>query len=615
MTVDQAETAVRSAPGRPSSARAWSRALELTAPIVRRPDRILPAVIEELAEKLGDAPALLSDGECLTYRALAERSTRYTRWAIAQGLAKGDAVCLLMPNRPEYMAIWLGITRVGGVGALINTNLAGPSLAHCINIVAPRHVIVAVELIDRLTAVRRDLAGAPKIWVHGAGHEHFPRIDDEIERYAGHTLGMLQKDERRPVSIDDRALYIYTSGTTGLPKAANVSHARVMQWTHWFAGLMDSRPSDRMYSCLPMYHSVGGVLATGAVLVGGGSVVIREAFSARRFWSDVVRWDCTLFQYIGELCRYLLHTEPHRDEKDHRIRMCCGNGLRPDVWNGFKERFRIPQILEFYAATEGNVSLVNVEGRPGAIGRIPPFLAHRFPAALVKYDAEAEAPVRDARGFCVPCAPNEAGEAVGQLLNDRSNVGSRFEGYTNEEASEHKILRHVFEPGDAWFRTGDLMRKDEHGYFYFVDRIGDTFRWKGENVATSEVSEAMCAFPGVKEANVYGVTIPGTNGRAGMAAIVADDGLDLAAFRTHLVDRLPEYARPVFLRVRDDLEVTATFKHTKSALVREGYDPIAIGDAIYFNDRERQAFVRLDKALYDRIQTGQRSPSRNCEAQ
>jgi fatty-acyl-CoA synthase len=607
VTINPAETAVRPAPApsKPSSAKAWLRALELTAPIVRRPDRILPTLIDELAEKFGDAPALLSDGECLTYRELADRSTRYARWALEQGLAKGDAVCLLMPNRPEYMAIWLGISRVGGVVALLNTNLAGPSLAHCINIAAPRHLIVAVELMDRVTAVRQHLAGAPNVWVHGAGRHQFPRIDDDIERYAGDILGILHRAERRSVTIDDRALYIYTSGTTGLPKAAVVSHARVMQWSHWFAGLMDTRPSDRMYNCLPMYHSVGGVLATGAVLVGGGSVAIRETFSARQFWSDVVGWDCTLFQYIGELCRYLLHTEPHPQENDHRIRMCCGNGLRPDVWNAFKERFRIPHILEFYAATEGNVSLVNVEGKPGAIGRIPLFLTHRFPATLVKYDADAGAPVRDARGFCVRCAPNEVGEAIGPLLKDRSNVGSRFEGYTNEEASEKKILRHVFDSGDAWFRTGDLMRKDEHGYFYFVDRIGDTFRWKGENVATSEVSEAICRFPGIRDANVYGVAIPGTDGRAGMAAIVTDNRLDLAAFRAHLADHLPDYARPVFLRVRDDLPVTATFKHTKSALVGEGYDPAAIEDPIYFNDRERQAFVRLDKALYDRIQNGQ----------
>ncbi|PYR64381.1 MAG: long-chain-acyl-CoA synthetase [Acidobacteria bacterium] len=585
-----------------SSAKAWARALELTAPIVGHPDRLLPTVVEELAEQIGDAPALLSDDESLTYQALADRSRRYSRWAIEQQLGKGDAVCLLMPKRPEYMAVCLGITRVGGVVALVNTHLAGPSLAHCLNLAAPQHVIVAAELIDRVTAVRPDLAGAPTIWVHGAGYDQFPRIDEAIDRYPGHAL---DGPERRPVTIDDRALYIYTSGTTGLPKAANVSHARVMQWSHWFAGLMDTRPSDRLYTCLPMYHSVGGVLATGAVLVGGGSVVIRDTFSARHFWSDIVRWDCTLFQYIGELCRYLLHTAPHPQEADHRIRMCCGNGLRPDVWNGFQDRFRIPQILEFYAATEGNVSLVNVEGRPGAIGRIPKFLAHRFPAALVHYDVDADAPVRDARGFCVRCAPNEVGEAIGPVRTDRSNVGGRFEGYTSEDASQKKILRDVFEPGDAWFRTGDLMRQDEQGYFYFVDRIGDTFRWKGENVATSEVAEAIGGFPGITDASVYGVAIPGTDGRAGMATIVTEDALDLAAFRTHLVDRLPEYARPVFLRIRDDLEVTATFKHTKHALVRDGFDPAAIGDALYVHDRDRQAFVRLDQALYDRIQRGE----------
>jgi len=593
----------RHSPARPSSAKAWARALERTAPIARRPDRTLPTVIEELAEKFGEAPALLSDRECLTYRALAERSTRYARWAIEQGLAKGDAVCLLMPNRPEYMAIWLGITRVGGVVALLNTNLAGPALAHAINIAAPRHLIVAAELVDRLAAVRPDLAGAPQIWVHGRGHDQYPHIDAAIERYRGDTLS---RAERPAVTIDDRALYIYTSGTTGRSKAANVSHARVMQWSHWFAGLMDVRSSDRMYNCLPMFHSVGGVLATGAVLVGGGAVVIRERFSARQFWSDVVGWDCTLFQYIGELCRYLLHSEPQPRETDHRIRMACGNGLRPDVWNAFQERFAIPQILEFYAATEGNVSLVNVDGKPGAIGRIPPFLAHRFPAALVKYDADAERPVRDARGRCVRCAPNEVGEAIGPLPEDPSNVGRRFEGYTDEEASEAKILRDVFAPGDAWYRTGDLMRRDEDGYFYFVDRIGDTFRWKGENVATSEVAEAICGFDGVKEADVYGVAIPGTDGRAGMATIVADDRrLDLAAFRAHLVDHLPDHARPLFLRVRDHLPVTATFKHTKSALVREGYDPAAIDDALYFDDRERQAFIPLDTALYRRIHNGQ----------
>jgi fatty-acyl-CoA synthase len=602
MNLQECEGAGRAVTSNRSAAQVWARALELTAPITTNPHRILSTVIEELAEQFGEAPALISDDECLTYRGLAERSNRYARWALDQDLAKGDAVCLLMPNRPEYMATWLGITSVGGVVSLLNTNLAGPSLAHCINIVAPKHIIVAAELIDPLVTALPDLADGATIWVHGNSADEFPRIDRDIEQHAGEHLS---KAERRPLTIGDRALYIYTSGTTGLPKAANVSHFRLMQWSHWFAGMMDTRASDRMYNCLPMYHSVGGVLATGAVLVAGGSVVIPEKFSASQFWSDVIRSDCTLFQYIGELCRYLLHTEFLPHEGEHRIRLCCGNGLRPDIWNDFKSRFRIPQILEFYAATEGNVSLFNIDGKPGAIGRIPSFLAHRSPVTLVKFDVEKDEPIRNEQGFCLRCDPNEVGEAIGKILQNPANLGSRFEGYTSKEASEKKILRNVFQPGDTWFRTGDLMRKDEKGYFYFVDRIGDTFRWKGENVATSEVSETICTFPGVKEANVYGVSIPGTDGRAGMAALVTDNELDLAAFRIHLIDRLPGYARPLFLRIRTEMEVTDTFKHTKSTFVRQGYDPAATTDVIYFDDPERHAFVRLDNVLYDRIQTGQ----------
>jgi fatty-acyl-CoA synthase len=378
-----------------------------------------------------------------------------------------------------------------------------------------------------------------------------------------------------------------------------------MQWSHWFAGMMDTGPADRMYDCLPMYHSVGGVQAPGALLANGGSVVLREKFSAHRFWKDIVRWDCTMFQYIGELCRYLLHTGHSPEETGHQIRLACGNGLRPDIWEGFKSRFCIPQILEFYAATEGNVSLFNAEGEPGAIGRIPRYLAHRFPATLVKFDFEKGEPVRNEQEFCIRCAANETGEAIGQLLKDHSNVGSRFEGYTNQEASEKKILRDVFEAGDAWYRTGDLMRRDERGFFYFVDRIGDTFRWKGENVATSEVSEVICAFPAVREANVYGVAIPDTDGRAGMAALVTAREFDLAGFHAHLTGRLPHFARPVFLRVGNEIAVTATFKHTKADLARQGYDPAVTTDALYFHHTEQQKFVRLDQALFEQIQAGQ----------
>jgi fatty-acyl-CoA synthase len=573
-----------------SPAKAWARALQLTAPIAANRDRILPTMIDEVAAANGDAPAVLSDSGCLSYGALVGRSNQYARWAIAQGVAAGDVVCLLMPNRPDYLAAWLGITRVGGVVALLNTNLTGRSLGHCINVVSPAHAIIAEELAGSLASDGRGLAGDVRVSSALC-----------VDEYAGEPL---EKAERRRVTVNDRALYIYTSGTTGLPKAAAVSHARLMQWSRWFAGLMNVGPADRMYNCLPMYHSVGGVLATGAMLSAGGSVVVRDRFSARQFWSEIRRWDCTLFQYIGELCRYLLHADIQPHEAEHRLRMCCGNGLRADIWETFKSRFRIPQILEFYASTEGNVSLFNVEGKPGAVGRVPPFLRHRFPAALVRFSVDREEPVRNDEGFCIRTETGETGEAIGPLVEGSSNVGAWFEGYTSGEATEKKILRDVFRKGDAWFRTGDLMRTDTQGYFYFVDRIGDTFRWKGENVATSEVSEVLCAFDGIEHANVYGVAIPGADGRAGMATVVAPDDLDLAALRAHLTSRLPVYAIPVFLRIRHEMDMTGTFKYTKSDFVRQGFDPCCTPDAIYFDDGAKRAFVRLDEVLYDHINAG-----------
>jgi len=498
--------------------------------------------------------------------------------------------------------VWLGITRIGGVVALINTNLTGMALAHCVNVVVPKHIIVAAELLEPLQDARSHITSDATLWLHGEADANLPRIDREVDQFSGDKLAA---SDRPMLTIEDRALYIYTSGTTGLPKAANINHYRMMLASYAFAGVMNTRAADRMYDCLPLYHTAGGLVATGAVLLNGGSVVIREKFSAREFWDDVVRWDCTLFQYIGELCRYLVNSPPHPLERAHRLRLACGNGLRPDVWPDFKARFQIPKIVEFYAATEGNVSLFNFEGKEGAVGRIPWFLAHRFPTTVVRFDVELQQPVRNAEGFCVECDTNEPGEVIGKILKDPSKPGARFEGYATEVETNKKILRDVFEKGDLWFRTGDLMRKDEHGYFYFVDRIGDTFRWKGENVSTTEVEEAIGQHDRVLETNVYGVLVPGRDGRAGMAAIVARPGLDLAALREHLVKRLPDYARPVFLRIRHDIEVTATFKQKKIDLVKQGFDPGIIGDPIYFNDPASKAFVRLEPALYDRIRAGQ----------
>jgi fatty-acyl-CoA synthase len=369
--------------------------------------------------------------------------------------------------------------------------------------------------------------------------------------------------------------------------------------------MMDVQPIDRMYNCLPMYHSIGGVQVPGAMLVAGASVVVRERFSASQFWSDVARWDCTLLQYIGELCRYLLHTEASPEEVEHRIRLACGNGLSAEVWDAFKDRFRIPQILEFYAATEGSVSLFNIQGKRGAIGHIPGYLTHRFSPALVAINSETGEPARNENGFCIRSATNQPGEALGKVASDPSNVATRFEGYTSGEASVKKILRNVFEPGDAWFRTGDLMRKDEKGYYYFVDRIGDTFRRKGENVAASEVEETICRFPGILHANVYGVAVPGVAGKVGMAALVADRALDLKALRAHLAQCLPAYACPVFLRMCPQVELTGTFKYSKTELVRQAYYPAASSDALYFDSPEDSAFVSLDESRFERIQRGE----------
>jgi fatty-acyl-CoA synthase len=603
MAVMEAEWPGPAGAGKDSALRDWVRALEATAPIAAQPQRLLGHLIEELAKTQADAPALLGGGESLSYAALAARANRYARWALDQDLGKGDIVCLMMPNRPEYMAFWLGLTSVGVVASLINTQLRGHSLAHCIDIVTPKHVIVAAEYAAEFRSAAAQLVTGPKIWTHGAdGAGESERIDRAIERFSGAPL---TEAERRAVTIADRALLIYTSGTTGLPKAANVSHRRLLQWSLWFAGLMNTTPADRMYNCLPMFHSVGGVVATGSVLVRGGSVLIRDKFSAQHFWDDVAGGDCTLFQYIGELCRYLVNAADHPRERAHRLRLCCGNGLQADVWTKFQDRFAIPRILEFYAATEGNVSLYNAEGKVGAIGRIPPFLTSRFPLALVKFDAVTGQPARDAQGCCIRCTTGEPGEAIGRIPTGASQSGDTFEGYTDYRDSEQKILRDVFGRGDAWFRTGDLMRMDAGGFFYFLDRIGDTFRWKGENVATSEVAAAIMAFAGIREANVYGVRVPGTEGAAGMAAIVTDGKLDLAALRAHLARRLPPYARPKFLRVADRIATTSTFKHTKSDFQRDGFDPAATSDPIFFDDAAKNAFVPLDAALYARINAGE----------
>ncbi len=574
----------------PSASADWLRALEYTAKATAKEDRVFGKVLDELALAYGDSAALIGRDNTLSFSALAATANRYARWALANGVGKGDCVALLMQNCPDYLAIWSGISRAGGVVALINVNLKGQALAHSLDIVSPRHVIVGASLAETYLSCASHRKTTGSLWMHGGATGEIAAIEDGAAKFSGEPLG---DTEAPPVTLADRALYIYTSGTTGLPKAANVSHRRVIEWSYWFAGLMDTKTDDRMYDCLPMYHSVGGVVAIGSVLVTGGSAVIREKFSASQFWDDVTETGCTLFQYIGELCRYLVRSPAAKNETAHRLRVCCGNGMRGDVWTAFQERFAIPRVLEFYAATEGSFSLYNVEGRPGAIGRLPGYMTHRAPFALVQFDPETGTPKRNAEGRCIACADYEAGEAIGRLPDSPKAEGNRFEGYTSSAESERKILRDVFKPGDAWFRTGDLMKRDSAGHYYFIDRIGDTFRWKGENVSTTEVENALLACPGITQVAVYGVDIPGEDGRAGMAAVVVEPHFTLDTLSEHIAAQLPPYARPVFVRVTESLAVTETFKQKKQILAVEGYDAARVRDPLWKLDPKTGRYAPL----------------------
>lgn len=585
--------------GRPSAAKSWLKAIELTSRIEAGPDRLFADIVEDWSAKQPDRPALVSDTTELNYRDLAARINRYARWALSAGIEPGATVGLLMPGGPDYIAAWLGITKVGGVAALINPKLVGQSLAHCLNVADADQIILAEDLAGVFDTAAPHLKRTPKIWRHG-GVAAEASIDLALAKMDGAALS---STERRGITISDRALLIYTSGTTGLPKAASISHRRILNWGGWFAGLTNAAPDDRLYNCLPLCHSVGGIVAPCSMLAAGASVFLAEKFSIERFWRDIVRHDCTLFQYIGELCRYLLKAPPSEFERRHRLRLACGNGLRGDIWEAFQARFNIPHILEFYAATEGNFSLYNVEGKPGAIGRIPAFLAHRFPAAIIRVDAELGTPIRTGDGLCIPCARGEAGEAMGRI-GTANEAGGRFEGYTDAGETEKKILRNVLVPGDAWFRTGDLMTRDERGYFRFVDRLGDTFRWKGENVATSEVNDAVAQCPDVVDAATYGVKLPGTDGRAGMVAILAGDGFDLAELRNHLSRRLPAYACPVLVRICATLDSTETFKQKKHELVREGFDPARVKDPLFFLDVNSGFYRPIDAEAHAHLISG-----------
>ncbi|MGB3811229.1 MAG: long-chain-acyl-CoA synthetase [Parvibaculum sp.] len=581
--------------------RAAMRTLGRLGDIYKHPDQTFPDLIEGLARNKPNNIAIYYEDRKITYRELDAEANRYARWVQSQGMGRGDTVALMMENRPEYIISWLGVLKAGASAALINTNLIKAPLAHCLNISGAQHLILGSELAEAYATAADQLEKPMQVWATGGQVQGMQNLDAALAQQSGETL---PADTRKGVTIDDNALYIYTSGTTGNPKAARIPHVRLLTMMVGFSAAANATEKDRMYIAMPLYHSAGGVCAVGTTLTVGGAIIIRRKFSAREFFVDCYKYKATLVQYIGELCRYLLNSEPNPKDRKHKVRLAIGNGLRPEIWPAFQKRFNIPRVLEFYGATEGNVALMNYDGTVGAVGRIPGWAKKRFNVEIVRFNTETEQVVRGADGFCIKCSPGEAGEAIGKISNDPNTPTGRFEGYAKKEETEKKILRDVFEKGDSWFRTGDLLRQDKLGYFYFVDRIGDTFRWKGENVSTNEVAEAISVFPGVKEANVYGVSVPGTDGRAGMASIVADKGLDLDKFRKHIDRELPEYARPLFIRLSHEMEVTGTFKHRKVDLVKEGFDLAAVKEPIYFNSPVEKKFVPLDPILHDQICSG-----------
>ncbi|MFA7262531.1 MAG: long-chain-acyl-CoA synthetase [Caulobacter sp.] len=576
------------------------RTLKWVKPIAPESRELICDDLEAAVDRHRDRPAITFEGQTLTYGEMDALANRYAHWAKEQGITRGQTVALFMPNRAEYLPIWYGLTKVGVATALINNNLTGAPLAHCLNISGALHCLVDAETCGAFEAVRGQLTKHVAQWTLG------PMAGDRRDLVTAlKSCSGLRPDRltaRGDLRGKDTALWIYTSGTTGLPKAARINHMRAQLYMRGFAGATGAVETDRIYQVLPLYHATGGLCGMGAALLTGGSIVLRKKFSTSQFWRDVHDEGCTMFVYIGELCRYLVNAPEDPLERGHKLRLAFGNGLRGDVWEQMVARFAIPQVLEFYGATEGNVSMFNFDGHVGAIGRLPKWLKKKVNARLVRFDIETEQPIRGPDGRCIECGPDQIGECIGKI--DTTDPRTNFTGYADKAATEKKVLRDVFEKGDAWFRTGDLMRQDAEGYFYFIDRIGDTFRWKGENVSTGEVADRLAEAPGVVEANVYGVAVPGQDGRAGMVALTIDDSFSLPDFWAQVDKALPPYAQPLFLRLQRQIETTGTFKYRKVDLVQEGYDPAKVRDPLYFRNPVKKAWTRISKAAFDKINDG-----------
>ncbi|KAE8752621.1 hypothetical protein FOCC_FOCC000743 [Frankliniella occidentalis] len=571
----------------------------------------IPLIFSSVAQKNKNKVAFAFEGQSWTFGEVDDLSNRVGNFMKSQGIRKGDTVAIIMESRPDFVCMWMGLAKIGATSALINYNLRLEPLVHSITVAGAKAVIVGSELASALQEVRPKLNNIPVFQYADVPKNAPPKAEEASKLLPGvvdlrmklwDTPATSLKEDMAQTKNLDHLFYIYTSGTTGLPKAAIINHIRFQFMAVAVHVMLNFKDDDVIYDPLPLYHTAGGILGIGQAVLTGNTVAIRRKFSASNFWKDCCQFKCTVAQYIGEMCRYLLTVPEQPEEKQHKVRVVVGNGLRPAIWAQFCERFNIPQVGEFYGATESNSNIINIDSKIGAVGFVPRYAGAVYPVSLVRADDDTGEPIRGPDGLCQICEPGQTGVFVGKINPKKAH--SAFSGYADKKASEKKVIRDVFIKGDSAFNSGDILVMDEFGYFYFKDRTGDTFRWRGENVATSEVEAVISNVAGMSDAVVYGVEIPNVEGRAGMAAIVDPDSkLDLDALVDGMRKSLPVYARPLFLRVMKSLPMTGTFKLKKKDLLNDSYDPDKIKDALYFFDGSSNKFVALTHALYQDIIT------------
>ena len=491
----------------------------------------------------------------------------------------------MLRNSPNAVLIMLAAVKCGAIAGMLNYHQRGEVLAHSLGLLDAKVLVTESDLVDPV--------------VECGGLNIAPTTIEEMERLAA-TAPTANPPSASAVLAKDTAFYIFTSGTTGHPKASVMTHKRWLAALAAFGGLgLRLKSSDTLYSCLPLYHNNALTVAIGSVINSGATLALGKSFSASRFWDEVIASEATAFIYIGEICRYLLNQPPKPTDRAHKVRLIAGNGLRPEIWDEFTARFNIGRVCEFYAASEGNTAFINVFNVPKSAGCSP------LPSAYVQYDTDTGEPLRGADGR-VQRVP--AGEP-GLLLSPVTRL-QPFDGYTDPSASEKKLVRNAFRDGDCWFNTGDVMSPQGMGHAAFVDRLGDTFRWKGENVATTQVERALGSNKAVEECTVFGVEIPRTGGRAGMAAVKLRDGaeFDGKALAETVYSQLPVYALPLFLRVVDAMEHTTTFKSRKVDLREQGYDleGADIEDPLYVLAGRDEGYVPFYDGYPDEVADGKR---------